>query len=241
VGVTGCGKSSLVHAGLLPSLDPHVLPVTVEATAEDTERSLLRKLRAACPELSAAAGLAEAVRLIAQGRCLPPERHKLLLVIDQFEQWLHGHGICEEDPVLGALSRCDGVRVQCLLVVRDDYSDAALSLFGQLEISLDERRNYAVLRPFTEDHARHVLRRFGRHFKKLAASEETAGEEEKFLTRVIHELAHDGEVRPVRLALLIEALRNKPWTTSTIEHRGVAGVIDDYFDECLSGRAPDPR
>ena len=48
-GPSGCGKSSLVKAGLLPRLAAHVIPVYVEATADDTEARLLKGLRKACP------------------------------------------------------------------------------------------------------------------------------------------------------------------------------------------------
>ena len=55
-GPSGCGKSSLVKAGLLPRLGKHVLPVYIEATAEETEARLLKGLRKACPELSSRIG-----------------------------------------------------------------------------------------------------------------------------------------------------------------------------------------
>jgi serine/threonine protein kinase len=44
-GPSGCGKSSLVKAGLIPRLSEDVLPVYVEATADDTEVRLTRALR----------------------------------------------------------------------------------------------------------------------------------------------------------------------------------------------------
>src|SRR5205085_6047206 len=40
-GASGCGKSSLLRAGLLPRLSGRVLPVYVEATPEETETRLL--------------------------------------------------------------------------------------------------------------------------------------------------------------------------------------------------------
>ncbi|MGO9922870.1 MAG: protein kinase domain-containing protein, partial [Isosphaeraceae bacterium] len=51
-GPSGCGKSSLVKAGLLPRLREHVLPVYIEATADETEARLLKRLRKVCPELA---------------------------------------------------------------------------------------------------------------------------------------------------------------------------------------------
>ena len=61
-GPSGCGKSSLVKAGLLPHLSKDIVAVYVEATAEDT--------------------------LAALRRGTGP---KVVIIIDQFEQWLHSH------------------------------------------------------------------------------------------------------------------------------------------------------
>ncbi len=90
-GPSGCGKSSLLRAGLLPRLDKSVTVVFLEATSEGTEVRLVRKLRSACPSLPQAAGLAELLVRIRRGDGLP-EGQKLLIVFDQFEQWLHSRG-----------------------------------------------------------------------------------------------------------------------------------------------------
>ncbi len=87
-GPSGCGKSSLVKAGLLPRLSKHVLPVYVEATPEETETRLLKGLRKACPELPRGSGLVDSLANLRQGPRLAAGQ-KVLLVIDQFEQWLH--------------------------------------------------------------------------------------------------------------------------------------------------------
>jgi hypothetical protein len=47
----GCGKSSLVKAGLLPRLGEYAVPVYIEATADETEARLLKGLHKACPRL----------------------------------------------------------------------------------------------------------------------------------------------------------------------------------------------
>src|SRR5208282_2950154 len=43
-GPSGCGKSSLVKAGLLPRLGKAVTAVYIEATADDTQARLLKRL-----------------------------------------------------------------------------------------------------------------------------------------------------------------------------------------------------
>src|SRR5207237_4258058 len=87
-GPSGCGKSSLVKAGLLPRLAPHMAAVYIEATAEETESRLLKALRKHCPNLPPDVGLIEALAALRRGGILPGGK-KVLLVLDQFEQWLH--------------------------------------------------------------------------------------------------------------------------------------------------------
>src|SRR5262249_51093660 len=87
-GPSGCGKSSVVKAGLLPRLAPAVTAVYVEATAAETEARLLKGLRRQLPDLPSNLGLTESLAALRQGRFLAAGR-KVLLVLDQFEQWLH--------------------------------------------------------------------------------------------------------------------------------------------------------
>src|SRR5262249_32212262 len=123
-GPSGCGKSSLVKAGLLPRLAGHGLPGYLEATPEETEARLLRGVRKVCPELPRSAGLVDSLANLRRGRLLPPKR-KVLLVLDQFEQWLHARRAEENAELVAALRHCDGEHVQALVLVRDDFWLAA--------------------------------------------------------------------------------------------------------------------
>ena len=87
-GPSGCGKSSLVKAGLLPRLASVILPVYIEATPEGTEKRVLKGLRTVCPDLPTGLSLVDSMAAVRKGRILRSGQ-KLLLVIDQFEQWLH--------------------------------------------------------------------------------------------------------------------------------------------------------
>ena len=100
-GPSGCGKSSLVKAGLLPRLSDAVLPIYVEATAADTEVRILKQLHKQMPRLSTDLSLPEAcaeLRKTGAGR-----NRKLLIVIDQFEQWLHSHPELKQTQLVDAL------------------------------------------------------------------------------------------------------------------------------------------
>src|SRR5262249_40291447 len=87
-GPSGCGKSSLVKAGLFPRLSEQVLAVYVEATAGETEARVLNGLRKRCPALPANLGPKETLAALRRGQGIPVGK-KVLLVLDQFEQWLH--------------------------------------------------------------------------------------------------------------------------------------------------------
>ena len=165
-GPSGCGKSSLVKAGLLPRLGKHVLPVYVEATPEETEARLLKGLRKACPELPQGSGLVDSLANLRRGRILPPER-KVLLVLDQFEQWLHARRGEENTELVAALRHCDGEHVQAIVLVRDDFWMAATRFMRDLEIRLVEGENIALVDLFDPRHARKVLTAFGRAYGTL--------------------------------------------------------------------------
>jgi Domain of unknown function (DUF4145) len=119
-GPSGCGKSSLVKAGLLPRLTKHVLSVYVEATAGDTEARLLRGLFKRCPGLPGDLDLTGTIAALRQGQGLS-QGQKVLIVLDQFEQWLHAQRGKEDTELVQALRQCDGEHVQCVVTMRDDF------------------------------------------------------------------------------------------------------------------------
>jgi hypothetical protein len=69
-------------------VDYHPPTVEREATAEETERRLLNGLRKRCPGLPTDLGLKETLASLRRGQGIPVGK-KVLIVLDQFEQWLH--------------------------------------------------------------------------------------------------------------------------------------------------------
>ena len=76
--------------------------------------SALKGLRKVCPELPRGLGLVDSLASLRRGRVLPPER-KVLLVLDQFEQWLHAKRGEENTELVAALRHCDGEHVQAIV------------------------------------------------------------------------------------------------------------------------------
>ncbi len=241
-GPSGCGKSSLVKAGLLPRLNKHVSAVYVEATPKETEARLVKGLRKVCPELSRDLGLVDSLAKLRKGRVLTPE-HKVLLVVDQFEQWLHARRGEENTDLVAALRQCDGEHLQAVVMVRDDFWMAATRFMRDLEIRLVEGENSAAVDLFDLDHARKVLVAFGRAFDKLPEkSSDRLKEQKEFLKEAVNGLAEEGKVISVRLALFAEMMKGKPWAPATLrEVGGAKGVGATFLEETFSASTAPPE
>jgi formylglycine-generating enzyme required for sulfatase activity len=246
-GPSGCGKSSLVQAGLLPRLASSVLPVYVEATAQETEARLLNGLRKRCPGLDPHLGLKDSLAALRHGQGLAAGQ-KVLLVLDQFEQWLHAHGAGSvsdgtSQELVHALRQCDGARVQCLVLVRDDFWLAVSRFLKELEVRLLEGHNSALVDLFDPDHARKVLAGFGRAFGKLPERAGLASKDQQpFVEQAVAGLAQERKVVCVRLALFAEMMKGKPWTAASLKAvGGTEGVGVTFLEETFSAATAPPE
>jgi serine/threonine protein kinase len=241
-GPSGCGKSSLVKAGLLPRLSKEVLAVYIEATAAETEARLLRGVGRAAPELSPELGLVEALAALRRGRTLRPGR-KVLLVLDQFEQWLFARQGQENTELVAALRQCDGEHLQAIVLVRDDFWLAASRFMRALEIDLEPNGNIALVDLFDIQHAHKVLTAFGRAYGKLPdRHRDWTREHESFLGQAVAGLAQGGRVIPVRLALFAEMVKGKPWTTRALQEvGGTEGVGVTFLEETFCSPQANPK
>jgi serine/threonine protein kinase/formylglycine-generating enzyme required for sulfatase activity len=239
-GPSGCGKSSLVKAGLLPRLEASVTAVYLEATAEETEARLLKELRRQLPNLPSNLSLISALLALRQGRFLKPDQ-KVLLVLDQFEQWLHAKHGEENTGLVQALRQCDGERLQCLVMVRIDFWLAVSRFMQALEIRIVEGENSRLVDLFDPRHATKVLTCFGRAFGALP-EKRLNKEQAAFLDHAIAGLAKDGKVISVRLALFAEMVKGKPWTPATLrEVGGIEGVGVTFLEETFTASTAPPH
>ena len=242
-GPSGCGKTSLVKAGLLPRLDRHVAAVYLEATPESTESRLLSCLRRCCSTMPADIGLDGALVALRQGDHLPVGKTKILIVLDQFEQWLHGRTSTDHRLLLRALRQCDGRRVQCVLLVRDDFWLAIARFMRELELPIVEGQNSLLVDLFNPEHAKKVLTAFGCAFGRLPQDRrELSREQSAFINRAVSELAQDGKIVCVRLALFAEMLKDQPWTRATLRQLGgMEGVGVSFLEATLGAQASPPH
>ena len=66
---------------------------------------------------------------------------RVVLILDQFEQWLHSHGHEPHAELVLALRQCDGNHLQCIVMIRDDFWMAITRFMRDLDVRLVEGWN----------------------------------------------------------------------------------------------------
>ncbi len=163
-------------------------------------------------------------------------------MLDQFEQWLHAdHDDGQsEGELVHALRHCDGTNIQCLVLVRDDFAMPAARFMRELEVRLVESQNFATVDLFDDVHARKVLRAFGVAYDRFGRADK--GAVDRFLDQAVKELAVEGKIAPVRLALFAQMIKDKPWTPATLKDvGGLDGIGVTFLEESLAGPAANPE
>lgn len=240
MGPSGSGKSSLVKAGIIPLLQK-VTSVHLEASPEDTETRLLDALKTKLPYLDDTASLTEALFRVRRS-C----GQKVVIFVDQFEQWLSANQPGKLSELSLALRQCDGGKLQAVLIVRDDFGPATRYITNDLDFNIDPQRNYAAVDLFEPQHAKKVLIKFGQAFGKFPERAELlSSNQSDFIDQVIEVFLRDGKdkgVIPVQLALFAEMIKTKPWETQTLERLGgPTGILGNFLDDAFGELNPQNR
>lgn len=235
-GPSGCGKSSLVKAGLIPLLaQQSISTLMIEASIDRTETQLASALNNRFPELIGEKSLTDKIAAIRRGQGLP-EGKELLIVIDQFEQWLHSIHDQENPDLIRALRQCDGQRVQCIVLVRDDFWLALNRFMEAVEAPLVVGENVTMVDLFDLPHAAEVLTKFGRAFGRIPKGTAKISEStQEFIRQSIDYVARDGKVFPVHLSLFAEMVKSRNWAPETLrELGGAVGMGLQFLRESFS-------
>ena len=241
-GPSGCGKSSLIMAGVLPRLHADVEPIYVDATSLDTEGKLLRLLRRKYKSLPHGLNLTASLRLLREEEEMR-SKAKVLLIVDQFEQWLHRWQSGAEAELVQALLQCDGGNVQCILMVRDDFWLPVSRFMRELEISIVDGANAMLVDSFDPAHARHVLRELGIAYHRLPPNlAKQTDAQTAFISQATQELAEDNRLFPIRLAVFVEMVKDCDWTPQTLHQMGGAqGIGISFLESSVGSQARSAR
>ncbi len=234
-GPSGCGKSSFVKAGLVPLIDESVTVVFVEASGDGLAKDLHAALKSECPGLPSDLDLIDSMSWLRRYAKSELGR-KTLIVVDQFEQWLHARAASGVDELAIAFRQCDGLNLQSLFLVRDEFWLSISQLMDELEVDLVGNRNLALIDRFDGPHAQKVLGEFGRAFGKLPdRSSDWSYQQEIFVERAIEGLSENSTVMPVRLATFAEMMKTRQWDADSLSALGgIEGVGARFLDESFS-------
>lgn len=176
---SGAGKSSWFSAGVLPRLrerDVHNSLTIIRISAEEAnsggvdgkERTVDRLRRQLCLRLGVPVEADKTLEALLQEwmnnhafaeRQRSRRRRRLLIVIDQFEQWLSVHGHKSATELERAVRLCDVHHIQVLLIFRSDpvFLDTAMEFMNRCGCPYTDRNNGFRLKSLTGDGALAVL------------------------------------------------------------------------------------
>ncbi len=139
---------------------------------------------------------------------------------------------------------CDGEHVQAVVLVRDDFWLAASRFMRDLEIRLVEGDNIALpwissipAMPESADGFRCGIRRLCPKTSVISPATKI-----RSWIMSISELAQDGKIISVRLALFAEMVKGKPWTPATLKDvGGTEGIGLTFLEETFSASTAPPE
>jgi hypothetical protein len=227
-GETGCGKTSLVRAGLAPELERlgHYLPVVVHQW-DKPELNVSHALeRESKLPLEASVSLHDCIQHVAQ------QTGKTVVVIcDQFEQFFTSHlQRSDRVPFLKAVGACvNDFRVSCkfVFVVREDHLGHLAEFDDNVPEPLEQRKRF-YLPLFNATDAVRVLRQLS----DIAG----LGWSDAFIRMVVADLTKDERVRPIELQLVGAALAVSGINNDLDYDRAgrAQGLLSDYLELVLN-------
>ena len=184
-------------------------------------------MRNKCPELGKIRTLTKFLSALRKGQAIPAGQ-KVVIVLDQFEQWLHAKSGIENTELVDAVGQCDGGHVQTIVLVRDDFWTAMTRFSTQTRVKFDRDSNCYFVDLFHQPHGEKVLTAFGQACGRV--EHPVTPDQKEFIELAASTLALNGMILPVRLALFFLVFQGREWTTQTLKDiGGVENIEVEFF------------
>lgn len=225
-GETGCGKTSIVLAGVVPELEKQSLLPIVIREWDQPALALRHVLEREC---SVSLSSADSVQDWLQAAVRNTNK-TIVVVFDQFEQFFTKHPQRQErEPILKEVGVClNDFRLPCkfIFILREDYLGRMVELEKFVADALDKNKRF-YLSLFDQATALRVMCQL--------ADKAKLNWPDIFLKEVIKDLTEDGQVRPIELQLVGAALATLNLNDEQVYSRAgrAEGLLTDYLQATL--------
>jgi hypothetical protein len=233
-GDSGCGKTSLLRAGVLPQLRKNnILPLYISSPTKDPRDGIENQIRIDFPDFEQGSkDILEQLRSLSK-----QEKKKIVVIFDQFEEFFVTNRNTESRIIfarwLGKIGKNLGNLVGFLLIVRKDFFSDLHDFYPHVSDPTPAKYTY-LLRNFDLKISQEIL--------LLLAKSDGVTISETLALNIVEGLESEGIVRPAELQIVgSQVVRKHIVTAREFEHVGrSSGILSSYILEAIEN-SPDKR
>jgi hypothetical protein len=209
-GESGCGKSSILNAGVVSKLKASGKNVTLI----EKDKNLLKE------------DLKKYLDKIMQRLSFKTDQETSFLIIDQFEEFLITWQETEERQSIGNFFyELSNSNVKVLLILRKDFL-ADINDFEPDFPNPVSSKNIFYIKNFTATEAKEII--------EVCAKRDGLSPTDDFIEVLVRDLTNDGLIRPVQLQIVCTALLTSFDLNSYRIGGGVNGILSSYVKDSIN-------